>query len=102
MDYDNSGEIEYAGNYLSLIKEFITSFMDNIAAKNDAFLKETFKKIDKDGSGAVDKKELEDFLRSGQIDLGDVDIEQLVKEADTNGDGEIDFEEFVQILRDKR
>ncbi|KAL4508150.1 hypothetical protein ABPG72_021523 [Tetrahymena utriculariae] len=94
MDFDNSGQIDYS--------EFIATFLANPEFQTDKAITQAFLKIDKNNDGKLTKQELQDILGTDIISMGEIDIDELIKEADTNGDGEIDFTEFLTMLREKR
>jgi calmodulin len=57
-----------------------------------------FEKYDADGSGAVDKKELQAvFAECGQS-LTDDECGELMTEFDTDGNGELEFKEFLAMM----
>lgn len=57
-----------------------------------------FDKYDADGSGAVDKKELQAvFAECGQS-LTDEECGELMTEFDTDGNGELEFKEFLAMM----
>ncbi len=97
MDYDGDGEIDYM--------EFVTAALhitQQQRGDRDAWqsrVKSAFDKIDADGNGFIDTKELEEELKaSGETPET---IKELIKEHDANGDGFIDFQEFSAILRNR-
>jgi calcium-dependent protein kinase len=97
MDYDGDGEIDYM--------EFVTAALhitQQQRGDKDAWqsrIRSAFDKIDSDGNGFIDTKELEEELKaSGETPEA---IQELIKEHDTNGDGFIDFNEFSAILRNR-
>mmetsp|Transcript_10806 Transcript_10806/g.22457 ORF Transcript_10806/g.22457 Transcript_10806/m.22457 type:complete len:549 (+) Transcript_10806:200-1846(+) len=97
MDYDGDGEIDYM--------EFVTAALhitQQQRGDKDAWLgrvRTAFDKIDADGNGYIDLKELESELAaSGETPEA---IQELIKEHDANGDGLIDFNEFSAILRNR-
>ena len=74
-------------------------------------IKEIFSKVDKNGNGTLDKKELKKyitiFLNSEQNKIKkvflqsyytDEDIENMFKECDANGSNDIDEKEFRTII----
>merc|ERR1711907_512287 len=94
MDYDGDGEIDYM--------EFVTAALhitQQQRGDKDAWLgrvRTAFDKIDADGNGYIDLKELDSELAaSGETPEA---IQKLIKEHDANGDGLIDFNEFSAIL----
>ena len=97
MDYDGDGEIDYM--------EFVTAALhitQQQRGDRDAWqnrVRSAFDKIDSDGNGFIDAKELEEELKaSGETPEA---IKELIKEHDTDGDGFIDFNEFSAILRNR-
>lgn len=58
-------------------------------------LKEQFKKIDKDNSGAITFDELKDGLRRVDSKIRESEIEDLMHAADVDESGTIDYTEFV-------
>merc|ERR1712060_267017 len=97
MDYDGDGEIDYM--------EFVSAALhitQHQRGDKDAWqsrIRTAFDKIDADGNGFIDPKELEAELKAG----GETDetIAELIKEHDANGDGFFDFNEFANILRNR-
>jgi len=57
-------------------------------------VKPAFALFDKDGSGAIDKNELQDLSKKLGNELNDGDLETALKDLDLNGDGVIDIIEF--------
>merc|ERR1712188_3114 len=97
MDYDGDGEIDYM--------EFVTAALhitQQQRGDRDAWqnrVRSAFDKIDSDGNGFIDAKELEEELKaSGETPEA---IKELIKEHDTDGDGFIAFNEFSAILRNR-
>lgn len=74
------------------------------APKGDAAsveeLQEMFNRFDTDGSGTLERPELEKLMKLMKLPVGRVD--DLFAKADSDGDGEISFAEFskASILRD--
>lgn len=68
------------------------------ASKKDprAGLRRIWDAADKDNSGDLDIKELEEVLRMmGEKNITQAGLEALMMEVDADGSGEIDFEEFA-------
>lgn len=60
----------------------------------------TFKSMDKDHSGYIERIELNDLLKSiGYRNFTDEDCEKFLKEADLNKDGKISFKEFLIMMK---
>ena len=59
-----------------------------------AYLIETFKALDRNGNGIVERVELEAVLKESGFSRAEA--EQLIREVDLNGDGKISLEEFLK------
>jgi calcium-dependent protein kinase len=92
LDSDGSGKIDYT--------EFLQAAIQQETLLTKENIKKTFMYFDKDGSNAIEKKEIVEWLSSGGI-IPDSVISELMEEADTNGDGSIDLNEFESILISK-
>ena len=61
-----------------------------------AGLKEMFKTMDTDGSGAITFEELREGLRRyGSTELRDSEVRDLMEAADVDNSGTIDYDEFI-------
>lgn len=60
-------------------------------------LKETFKQIDKDGSGSVSFDELKEALVG--FGFADQDIRDMIALYDTNKDGVLSYDEFIRFWK---
>ena len=92
IDSDGSGEIDYT--------EFLTVTVDEKTLLSKENLKKAFLYFDKDGSNAIEKDELREWLSAGDIIPEDI-INDLMMEADINNDGTIDLSEFEALLISK-
>lgn len=63
-----------------------------------ARLKSEFRRLDADGDGTLDKRELGRLLRAGDPHLSDSEVQMLFKQVDRDGNGRIDFVEFVDYV----
>lgn len=59
-------------------------------------LRKLFKQLDVDGSGALDRDEVQMLAAAGGKALSDRQLSDAMKEMDKDGSGEVDFEEFEQ------
>ena len=64
-------------------------------------IEEMFKEIDKDNSGNIDKKELNNSLLSIGINLTVDELNSQFNRFDKNTDGTISFNEFRDIMEEK-
>lgn len=63
-----------------------------------ARLKSEFRRLDANGDGTLDARELGGLLRAGDPQLSDREIQILFKQVDRDGNGRIDFCEFVDYI----
>ena len=61
-------------------------------------LKDAFKKLDLDNSGAIDKEELEEIISSLGCGFITGKVMNFFKDADKNGSKRIDFDEFLDSI----
>ena len=66
-----------------------------LSQKELTFLKDTFKSLDKDNSGFIDKEEFENALNSFGCSFDSGKITNLFNEIDKKGNKRIDFDEFI-------
>ncbi|CAM9628051.1 unnamed protein product [Choristocarpus tenellus] len=91
---DMMGKVDLDGNGLISFPEFVTMMRKcKVDTDFDRQIREAFKFFDKDGSGAIDQKELGDIMRQLGAKLSDAEIELLVQAADVDGDGQVDINE---------
>ncbi len=84
--------IDFDGNQLITISEFITAAMDRKKFLSEERLAITFAMFDNDDSGEIELFELiKLFYKSG---VSKETWEYMFNEIDTNGDGVVSFEEF--------
>jgi hypothetical protein len=57
-------------------------------------IKKIFDTFDKDKSGFIDKNELKGVAAELGLNMGQIDIENMIKDLDLNGDGKISTDEF--------
>lgn len=89
-DIDNSGAIDYG--------EFIAAMLHLNKIDKEDHLFAAFSYFDKDGSGYITQDELQQAC--DQFGLGDIHLEDLIREVDQDNDGRIDYSEFVAMMQD--
>ncbi|XP_073274126.1 calcium-dependent protein kinase 20-like [Primulina huaijiensis] len=89
-DIDNSGTIDYG--------EFVAAMLNLNKVQREDHLFAAFSYFDKDGSGYITRDELQ--LACEQFGLGDVHLEEIIREVDQDNDGRIDYSEFVAMMQD--
>ena len=84
--YIESGAIDF--------KEFCILMLKHYKHDDEAKMKDAFKRIDSDGSGCIDFKELKRVMTNLglQAVVSDDVITDLIKVADIDGDGVIEYE----------
>lgn len=86
-DFDGDGSIEWS--------EFVAVCLPCARELFAVSLQAAFAALDEDRSGYLDKSELQQLLRSGQIDMPAYkSVEAMLQELDANGDGKVSFSEF--------
>uniref|UniRef100_A0A5B7B5X0 non-specific serine/threonine protein kinase n=1 Tax=Davidia involucrata TaxID=16924 RepID=A0A5B7B5X0_DAVIN len=89
-DIDNSGTIDYG--------EFVAAMLHLNKVQREDHLYAAFSYFDKDGSGYITSDELQQACE--QYGLGDVHLEEIIREVDQDNDGRIDYNEFVAMMQD--
>ncbi|KAL9261584.1 Calcium-dependent protein kinase 20-like protein [Drosera capensis] len=89
-DIDNSGTIDYG--------EFIAAMLHLNKLQREDHLFAAFSYFDKDGSGYITPDELQQACE--QFGLGDMHLEEIIREVDQDNDGRIDYSEFVAMMQD--
>ena len=84
------------------IEEFNHAWRQFFVGKNDAYVRNIFKLMDRDGNGKISRKELKQSMTSCIGMVSDEEINQMLQEADTNGDGHLQYEELLEILKRQR
>lgn len=66
----------------------------------EAILRKWFKAMDKDGSGTLSKKEIEDAADKDKVgfNLSDMTIKKLLDFLAKDNDGQVDYEEFLRVF----
>ncbi|KAK2659279.1 hypothetical protein Ddye_005812 [Dipteronia dyeriana] len=88
-DIDNNGTIEYG--------EFLAATLHLNKIDRDENLIAAFSFFDKDGSGYITIDELQQACK--EFGLGDVHLDEIVKEIDQDNDGRIDYGEFAAMMK---
>ncbi|KAK4752014.1 hypothetical protein SAY87_020812 [Trapa incisa] len=88
-DIDNSGTIDYG--------EFLAATLHLNKMEREENLIAAFSFFDKDGSGYITIDELQQACKD--FGLGDVELEEIIKETDQDNDGRIDYGEFAAMMR---
>lgn len=88
-DIDNSGTIDYG--------EFLAATLHMNKMEREENLVAAFKYFDKDGSGYITIDELQQACK--EFGLGDVHLDDTIKEIDLDNDGRIDFSEFSAMMK---
>ncbi|KAJ9685046.1 hypothetical protein PVL29_017181 [Vitis rotundifolia] len=88
-DVDNSGTIDYG--------EFIAATLHLNKVEREDHLFAAFSYFDKDGSGYITPDELQQAFE--EFGIGDVRLEEMIREVDQDNDGRIDYNEFVAMMQ---
>ncbi|KAL3683798.1 hypothetical protein R1sor_001820 [Riccia sorocarpa] len=88
-DVDRDGAIDY--------KEFIAATINLNKIEREENLFAAFSYFDKDKSGYITVDELQQACVDHN--LGEVHIDEMIREADQDNDGRIDYNEFVTMMR---
>ena len=93
LDMDNSGYIGY--------EEFVRGAVNKSYFTQPFILKFAFKYFDKDNSGEITFKEIEELFYKSIPDKNKVHetLNAIIKEVDINNDKKISFKEFTQIMK---
>ena len=93
LDMDNDGYIEY--------EEFVRAAVSKEKFMGDNVLKFAFRFFDKDNSGKITFKEIEEVFKKSVTDKEHVKeaLNKIINEIDINRDGDISFEEFSKVMK---
>mmetsp|Transcript_23950 Transcript_23950/g.34444 ORF Transcript_23950/g.34444 Transcript_23950/m.34444 type:complete len:207 (-) Transcript_23950:493-1113(-) len=82
--------------------EFLTILRMAVAAEDpdddETRFRKAFRSFDKDGSGFLDVKELNNVLNMLDSKYSDEEVARVFIEMDKDGDGRVDYAEFVRFL----
>ncbi|KAL3830289.1 hypothetical protein ACJIZ3_019091 [Penstemon smallii] len=88
-DIDNSGTIDYG--------EFLAATLHMNKMEREENLLAAFSYFDKDSSGYITIDELQNACK--EFGLGEVHLDDIIKEIDIDNDGRIDYGEFATMMR---
>ncbi|KAK9271434.1 hypothetical protein L1049_027025 [Liquidambar formosana] len=88
-DIDNSGTIDYG--------EFLAATLHLNKLEREENLVAAFSFFDKDGSGYITIDEIQQACE--EFGLGDVHLDEVIREIDQDNDGRIDYGEFTAMMR---
>ena len=92
VDTNKNGTIDFQ-EFLQLMERKTT------AGDKESELRDAFNLFDKNGDGFISAEELKSVMKSVGENMGDTEVEQMIKEADLDGDGKINYTEFVRMLK---
>jgi Ca2+-binding EF-hand superfamily protein len=78
-----------------LRREALNVLVKQLAPSQISKLRAEFEKIDKDMSGFIDAKELNEALRKASLDMSVKELDQIVAELDYNQNDMINYTEFI-------
>ncbi|XP_035693455.1 calmodulin-A-like [Branchiostoma floridae] len=84
--------VDTSGDGAVSVKEFLAMMNSGSSPLTD-----TFKQFDKDGSGYITKDEIRKGMSENGQELGDEELDEMMKEIDTDGDGKVRLEDFILI-----
>merc|ERR1711988_1704547 len=98
---------EYTLNYMEN-KKFPSSDVSAIVEKlkekfreSSVLIRDSFRRFDRDHSGALNMSEFRDALRQFNFDVTDQELITIMRKFDPNGDGSIRYDEFcASVLED--
>merc|ERR1719474_2401798 len=98
-DIDQNGEIDL-GEFMAMMMPTSSDVVAKFRAirKTVKDVQQSFKQIDRDGNGTIDKQELTAALKSSGGNFTQQDIDTLFAAGDIDGNGEIDYEEFIALM----
>ena len=91
IDYNENAGIDFS--------EFCVANINFKKCLNEKKLRQIFNIIDKDESGNITEKELNEFFHFTDRKEEKKYLKEMISEVDVNKDGEISFEEFKAILK---
>ncbi|KAI3512028.1 hypothetical protein L1887_19191 [Cichorium endivia] len=89
-DIDNSGTIDYG--------EFVAAMLHINKVHKEDHMYAAFSYFDKDGSGYITADELQQACE--QFGLGDIHLDEVMRDIDKDNDGRIDYSEFAAMMKE--
>ncbi|XP_075853662.1 uncharacterized protein LOC142864347 [Microcebus murinus] len=74
------------------------SMAESLSEEQVAQFKEVFKRVDKDGDGKIDAKELGEAMRALGKNPSEEELKAVIKELDADHDGAISLPEFLAAM----
>ena len=72
--------------------------MDVVVACREARLRSLFREFDKDGSGLIDRSELDKVFEELGKDFTDDELQRMIGLADQDESGTLNYEEFISYV----
>ena len=108
MDLDNDGDVSYNEFAIFVrdpdyrdVEARLTRLLLGLGTKwdeDEIDLKRVFRKVDRDGSGTIERKELRKAAEKIGLSITDNDSRRIIARYDTNGDGRMQYREFVSFI----
>lgn len=83
-------------NYVEDLKSAYDQSVALFVKKLEEDVRPAFQKFDKDGSGAIDRGELQALMKDLGQELDDDQTTRALRDLDLNKDGVVDFDEFTK------
>ncbi|KAA0172960.1 hypothetical protein FNF27_05597 [Cafeteria roenbergensis] len=90
MDQDQTAEVSYT--------EYLAAALSSKVYRDEARLREAFRRLDVDGSGTITAENLASIMGES---YSNERIKAMIAEVDWKGEGSIDFEEFMALFKDE-
>ena len=60
-----------------------------MAMRNKEFIRQQFRKLDKDNNGWISSEDFKKLMSDGSLPIGDIDVTELFELIDSDGDGKV-------------
>lgn len=90
VDYDKNGEINYS--------EFLSGTIDLVHLSEENLL-QLFKHLDVNNENFVTKEGLLKVFQRSSKDIGEEEIEEMLREASINPDEKINYQTFLSLMK---